>query len=248
MTNRDTTIYRTTDKWGEISVIEREGLRILVFDTSYVQSSMDLHKPYMLVHEYTRAMILVLAFIKPQHVTLLGLGGGCLLRSLYHVFPNCKVHIIELRQEVYEVAKEFFRLPANSNITVSIADAKSLLKKIPDNSTHIIFADLYSAHGMITLQIQQFFITHCHRALYSDGWLVINYHQLPNAGSFFLKYLRTYFSDIFVCATYSGNYILFASKSRVNDLELFIDAVAELEKKLETNLMYLFRQIERWSV
>src|SRR5262249_21924672 len=94
-------IYRTSDAWGDILVIDDEHYRNLTFDSIYEQSRMDRRNPHSLVYQYTRAMMLVLAFIKPRHATILGLGGGCLLRSLYHVLPKCELHTIELRQRVY---------------------------------------------------------------------------------------------------------------------------------------------------
>ena len=120
----DPIIHRTNDAWGDILVIDHRCYRNLTFDSICQQSSMHLNRRHILVHEYTRAMMLVLAFIKPRHVTILGLGGGCLLRSLYHILPKCELQAVELRQRVYEVATEFFGIPLSKKVTITIADAK----------------------------------------------------------------------------------------------------------------------------
>ena len=241
----DSIIYQTTDAWGDIFVIDHLHYRSLMFDSFYEQSSMNVNKPHVLVHNYTCAMMLVLAFIKPHHVTFLGLGGGCLLRSLYHLLPECKLHIIELRQQVYEVATDFFGIPASKQITVTIADAQQQLKEIDNNSTNIIFADLYNAYNMSPVQIQKDFISECYRVLSYKGWLVVNYHELSDLNTGFLEYLCSIFSDIFVCCIPKGNSILFASKHCTNTLDQFEATVAILEKKLECKLMCLFRHIKR---
>lgn len=239
-------IHRTKDAWGPILVIDYRQYRNLTFDSLYDQSSMNIKKPHILVHDYTRAMMLVLAFIKPSHATFLGLGGGCLLRSLNHILPDCELHAIELRQRVYEIANEFFGIPVSDKITISIADAKQRLTEIDNNSTDIIFADLYYASSMNPFQIQKRFIHQCYRVLDSMGWLVINYHELPDLTSSFFKYLSDLFSDIFVCQTINKkNTILFASKQHITvSLPSELTIIA-LEKQLEVKLSPLFKRLTK---
>jgi spermidine synthase len=238
-------IYRTNDALGDLLVIDHHHYRSLTFDSIYEQSSMDLRRPFLLVHEYMRAMMLVLAFINPQHATLLGLGGGCLLRSLYHILPDCNLQVVELRHRVHEIAADFFGLPTSDRINITIADAKHLLKHTKDANTDIIFADMYHADGMNPLQIQQQFIKQCHRILNDAGWLVINYHDLPDANSAFCQYIHSLFSDLLVCTLASGNNILFASKQQLGDLQQFDTAIPDLEEKLESSLMHLFKRLTR---
>ena len=87
-------IYKTNDQWGDIFVINRKNCRVLAFDPIYEQSCIDLKNPHIPVHEYTQIMLLVLAFINPKHVTILGLGGGCLVNSLHYLIPQCSLHSI----------------------------------------------------------------------------------------------------------------------------------------------------------
>lgn len=241
----DSIIHHTIDAWGDIFVLDHRHYRSLMFDSYFEQSSMDVNKPHILVHNYTRTMMLVLAFIKPRHVTLLGLGGGCLLRSLYHLLPECKLHAIELRQHVYETATDFFGIPTSKQITITIADAQQQLKNIDNNSTNIIFADLYNAYSMSPLQIQKDFISECYRVLSYKGWLVVNYHGISDLDTGFLQYLYSIFSDIFVCCIPNGNSILFASKHSTDTLDRFEGVVAILEKKLEIKLKHLFQRLTR---
>lgn len=237
--------YQTNDAWGDILVTDHRQYRYLKFDSKYKQSSMDVKKPHILVDEYTRAMMLVLAFIKPQHVTLLGLGGGSLLRSLAHILPQCVLHTVELRQRVYEVASEFFGIPNSKKITITISDAKHQLEDTDAGSTNIIFADMYNAYGMNSTQVEKHFITQCHHALSDEGWLVVNYHEMPDLNIPFFKYLCSLFLDVFVCPIPGANYILFASKYRIGTFDQFDSEVIALEKRLEVKVTHLFKRFSR---
>lgn len=241
----DSIVYQTTDRWGDIVVIDHRHYRNLTFNSIYEQSSMDVHNPHILVHEYTRAMMMVLAFIKPHHATILGLGGGCLLRSLCQMLPTCELHAVELRQRVYDVASEFFGIPISKKVTITISDAKQQLKDTDDNSTNVIFADMYSAYHMNPFQMQKRFFDQCYRVLSSNGWLVINYHEIPLLNRSFLQYLHDLFAEVFVCVIPGGNSILYASKYRIDALYSFEEAVTVLEKKLGIKLIHLFKRLTR---
>lgn len=236
-------IYHTNDQWGDIMVIDRKECRVLTFDPIYEQSCISLINPHIPVHEYTRIMLLVLAFINPRHITILGLGGGCLLHCLHYLLPQCTLFSIELREKVYEVALNFFLIPIQSNINVSIADAKLAIRRCEDKSTQIIFADMYQSYGMNPFQMQKKFIQQCYRILDNTGWLVVNYHQLPELNSSFIQCLLRYFTEIYVCPAFSGNYILFASKSPIGPKNKQKERVFELEKKLNIKLNHLFKRI-----
>lgn len=242
---RDYIVYRAHDSLGDILVVDNQHYRNLTFGLIDRQSSMNVKRPHVLIDEYTRAMMLVLGFTTPHHVTVLGLGGGCLLRSLCHTLPECKIHAIELRQQVYEVASEYFGIPESNNILITIADAKYWLQNTEKSSTNIIFADMYHSDGVDSYQVQKNFIQQCARVLNNDGWLVINFHEITNFKTPFFKYLCSRFSDVFVCSTSSGNDIVLASKHPIAALHQFEFMVTALEEKLETKIMHLFKNLAR---
>ncbi len=239
----NTIIYRTNDQWGDIFVIDKQNCRTLAFDAVYEQSCIDLKKPHIPVHEYTRIMLWVLAFINPRHVTVLGLGGGCLLHCLSYLLPQCQLLAIELRKKVYEVALNFFMIPTQHNIHISISDAKIAMNHCDDGSTQIIFADLYQSYGMNPFQMQKEFVQQCQRVLDNTGWLVVNYHQLPEPNSIFIQCLRYYFAEIFVCPAFSGNYILFARKHPIGPINNYHTNILDLEEKLDIKLTHLFKRV-----
>jgi len=238
-------VLSTSDHIGTILVVDNRRHRILTFDSIYEQSSYSLEKPYSVVHEYIRIMMLVLGFITPRHVTLLGLGGGSLLRSLHHHLDECNFHVVELRAKVFEVARHYFDIPVDSRVKYTISDAKVQLRAAPDTSSDIIFSDLFDAYFMSPIQIQQKFVSEAFRVLSDDGWLVINFHLMPHTGSIFFITLVEYFATVFVCPGGMGNHILFATKSNKINVEGAMAKITKMETELGTPFTPLFQRLEK---
>ena len=83
------------DGWGKPGVSEDGGVRSLQFSNGAVQSSMRVSKPFELDLSYTRAMMGFLLFnAEPQHILLVGLGGGSLSKYCYHQFPQARITVV----------------------------------------------------------------------------------------------------------------------------------------------------------
>ena len=105
--------------------------------------------------------------------------------------------IMELREQVVEVAREYFNVPQKPNLDIVVADARFELRGTPDNSTDLVFSDLYFASEMNLYQRQKKFIQHCHRILTDEGWLVINFHRLPSLDAPFFNWIGALFPALF---------------------------------------------------
>jgi spermidine synthase len=237
-------IYRTSDEFGIILVLDYPRYRVLSFDSMYEQSGFYVEKPYELVHEYTRIMLLALGFITPKHITILGLGGGSLLRSLHYYLDDCEFHAVELRQQVFEIARDYFDTPTDDRIRVSIADAQTQLVANADCSTDIIFSDIYDAADMSSIQVQKEFLVECERTLSKQGWLVINYHTLPDRHSAFFKTLQDLFPSIIICAGEFNSHVLFASKSHRTLSDISNEKITHLETILGGDFLSLIDRLE----
>jgi spermidine synthase len=244
MGTRGQIVLSTSDHIGNILVVDYRQYRVLTFDSVYEQSGYSLEKPHSVVHEYIRIMMLVLGFATPRHITLLGLGGGSLLRSIHHHLHKCQFHVVELRAKVFEVAKYYFDIPVDNRVKYTISDAKIQLRAAPDASTDIIFSDLFDAYFMSPIQTQKKFVSECFRVLDTDGWLVINFHNLPHARSIFFVTLIEYFSKVFICPGAMGNYILFATKSKNIDVNGAMAKIIKMETELSTPFVPLFQRLE----
>lgn len=236
-------IHFDHDGHGRILVIDRGDYRILSFDSLFEQSSMLVSQPHQLVHQYTQLMLLVLTFINPIHITLLGLGGGSLLRTLHHLLPNCNLHAIEIRPLVVEIAKDYFSLPNSDSVVLSVSDALEKVTSLETASTDIIFSDLYDAYQMVAGQLHPTFLIQCHRILSSQGWLVCNLHKFPANQKAFFTELRQFFPTI-ILTTVADNSILFISKTQPQEINLNLDRLETMESVLQQQLLALIPRLQ----
>lgn len=242
-------LFRTEDEWGEITVTQTGDKRVLGFGSELEQSSLLMSRPHSLVHEYTQIMLLGLLFVKPRHITVLGLGGGGLGHCLQYYYPEVQLQFVELRQTVIDVAYEWFDLPRVPQLQVCCADAFDYLASEDAATTGLIFSDLYEARGMSEVQLQLDFVENAYRLLDERGWLVINFHQLPSADSRLMQRIGELYKELYVCDVFRGNWILFCGKQASAHNGSSMSGLArELSKRLELPLMYYFRQLRSLSL
>ena len=243
MFNQGQIIHHCRDKLGSILVIDYRKHRVLTFNSVFEQSKIDRRYPHVPVHEYNRAMLLPAAFRTPQHVTILGLGGGVMASAFHHLYPDCQVHAVELRQAVLDVALEYFGLPESERLKVTIADARHALNELPDASTDIILADMYSADRMSPAQAQRQFLTSCSRVLSSHGWLALNYHRTPDPEGPYFRQLRKHFAMLLVFQSKTNNTVVYASKQPFDAIHPKDPALASLEKRLPIDWARLMSRV-----
>ena len=156
--------------------------------------------------------MLVLAYGQPKHITLFGLGGGSLLRALHHVLPECFFNVFELRQKVVDIAINYFEIPIDERVRITVNDGLVEASKGESQTSDIIFSDMYNAHSIVQEQLQNEFLGDCSRILTDRGWLVVNIHSLPKDEDTFFKCLNAHFPTVLMSSNSGGNTILFASK------------------------------------
>ncbi len=247
LSSQGTVIHEAFDSMGAIQIVDYRKHRVLRFDSLFEQSKIDLKRPWLPVHEYNRAMMLPVAFAKPAHVTVLGLGGGVMVSGLHHLLPECQLHAVELRREVLEVAREFFSLPQSTRVRVTIADARNALEQMEEGGTDLILADMYGADRMSPAQAQRRFLKQCTRALSPAGWLAINYHRPPDPDGTLFRQLRGQFSVLLKFTSRSNNTVLFASRQPFESLHPRDPLLDSLEAQLPIGWRHLMAKVERLS-
>jgi hypothetical protein len=237
-------LCRLEDDLGPVQVTQRGDRRVLSFGSPMEQSSVLMSKPWYLDHEYTQVMLLALVFVDARSVTLMGLGGGGLVHCLHHFYPRLKIQVVELRQAVIDLAYEWFELPQDAQVQVSQGDARQYVAQLAPASTDIIFSDLYDAMGMSQLQVNRAYLDACYRALSDEGWLVLNFHALPDEDSAELVQLRELFAEIYVCNVVKGNWIMLCGKNSCRfDRQALQQRTELLLKRVSMPLMYYFKQL-----
>ena len=220
-------IHRRFDDLGPIQVFEDGNKRYLSFGTSDEQSCQLTAQPFVLQHDYLRAMLTVLvqfpqhdqatpenaATTGPQPISVLGLGGGLLASALWQQFPATQIHAVELRAAVAQVAYQYFQLPRDKRLTVHIDDAQHYVQQLPVRSQQLIFSELYLAEGLNEVQQQQTFLQDCARAVSEEGWLVLNLWKEHRADAELLSALKALFTTVMQATTHDGNWVIWASHS-----------------------------------
>lgn len=170
-------IHRSNDGYGPIVVTEDALTRILYFGSRSRQSRMLIGRPAIPLMPYMQAIIAGLLFRPaPEHVTILGLGGGVLASFFLEYFPATRVTVVELRQRVVDIAQEYFSFPeSHPRLNIVVDDAVSYMKSAPPSSD-LVIVDLFDATGpILSLRPETSFLDNCHCSLDPEGLLVINY-------------------------------------------------------------------------
>ena len=240
-------VHFARDDLGGILVIDYRKHRVMTFDSVFEQSKIARRHPHLPVHEYSRAMLLPVAFGQPAHVTILGLGGGVVANALLHLLPECQVHAVELRQAVVDVAREYFDLSESPRLSVTIEDARNAFEALPDGHTDLVLADMYSAERMSPVQVQREFIKQCSRVLSDDGWISLNYHRTPDLNGAFFKQLQGEFAVVLAFKSTTNNTVIYGSKKPLKLLASKDPRLISLEEALPIDWRRLMARVIRLS-
>ncbi|WP_101756781.1 spermidine synthase [Oceanicoccus sp. KOV_DT_Chl] len=205
-------IYHHHDEFGPLIVFDDGNKRYLAFGAGDEQSCSLKSNPFLLQHDYSQAMLLVLLFIQPRRLTLLGLGGGCLVTTLHQYLPDINITAVELRPHVVKIAQRFFQLPRSSRLSIVVDDASEFLETHEGEKVDVLFGDIYDAEGLDLQQTQPWFIEACYQQLEDDGWLVLNCWRHHRGEQEMMDTLTRLFADVRTCSTIEGNWVVLAGK------------------------------------
>lgn len=209
-------IHRCYDSWGLIQVFDDGNKRYLSFGTTDEQSCLLKSKPAQLQHDYSRAMAALLTLFHveqaPQQITLLGLGGGSMARSLLDWLPQAQINAVDLREAVGRVARQYFGLPRDPRLQLTFMDAGLYLETHADRQCQWLISDLYLSTGLDQQQLHEQFLDRCHRHLAPGGWLVLNLWREHREHGDWLNQLKVRFPTLLHNTTKDGNWIIWARK------------------------------------
>ncbi len=169
--------------------------RSLHFTSQEIQSSMSLLNPDALEIEYTRMMMGFLLFKPmPQHILMVGLGGGSLPKFCYRYLPQSRITVVEIDPAVIALRDTFMVPPDGERFQVVQADAAQYMRE-RDGDADVVLLDGYVAGGIPAPLCTAGFYADCHRALRADGLLVGNFHVNHADHHRYLERLRTVFGN-----------------------------------------------------
>ncbi len=166
--------------YPEVNFSEEGPIRHLHLGSEWIQGSMLLDAPTVLVHEYIQRMMAWLLFMDPTTVTKrqavqLGLGAGSLTKFC-HKELRMKTTAIEWNPQVLHACRGWFKLPAdNSRMRVVLADAAQEIRKSEWlGVVDALQVDLYDEEAAAPVLDSADFYADCRAMLTEEGCMTVN--------------------------------------------------------------------------
>jgi spermidine synthase len=197
-------------------IYEEDGTLSLHFGMGgAVQSLMRVDAPDLLVLDYTKLMMSFLLFIeRPQHIGMVGLGGGSIPKHCYRHLPDTRISVAEISAEIIALRHRFFIPGDDHRFRVFREDGVGFVKRHPGRFD-VLLVDGFDHAGQPERLRSREFYDDCYRALKRDGMLVVNFCDFfPRTSTW---RMRQCFGDrvVMVDVEDSTNTIAFAAKGSV---------------------------------
>lgn len=161
-------------------IVEDGRTRRLYFSLRFVQSSMRIADPVALDFAYTRKMMAFLLFTPdPEHVLMVGLGGGSLAKFCHRHLPGTRLTAVEVSADVIALCAEF-SVPQDERLVIVRADAADYLPGA-DADADVLLLDGFDADGVCPAFLSCDFYAATRSRLRTGGLLVANYCGPPDA-------------------------------------------------------------------
>ena len=214
--NNYTTVHEREDEYGIIRVLEDDKIRVMCFEDDAPQSALriDVDTPEMFMFEYVAEIMKNIKICSDEKrfesCLLLGLGGGTIAESIDRQYPDTKLKIVELREAVGAVAKEYFKLP--EGLDISYECGIRYPAKIGVGKFDVIIVDMYGSEGMVPGAEKKGYSRLCQSILNPGGIMFMNLWPKDVEGTPLIPMMKSVFSDVTIWRVSSGNHIVIATK------------------------------------
>ena len=228
-------INRSVNRDVTVEVSEKDGIRSLHLGSDTVQSSMKLDDPYELVLSYTRAMMAFLLFRpRPEHVVMIGLGGGSMAKFVHRHLKTTRTTVVEIEPKVIAIASQYFHLPPDDERLRVVAGEGSEWVASHPGCCDVLMVDGYDGREQVPELCSEDFYANSRAALSANGVLVVNLWTSDSRYDAYLQRMESVF-DAVVCipAERRGNVAIVAflqspGKPRWDDLRTSARALQSL--------------------
>lgn len=220
---------------GKPFVFDEGNLRFMYFNQKSVQSAMKINDPDQLLCGYTSAMMgFLLANPAPEHILMIGLGGGSLVKFCYRYLPRCRITVLEIDADVIALRDQFMIPPDDARLQIIHTDA---IAYVEQNSLQVdvVLLDGFDMEGLVeTLNTASFYAA-CHAALKTEGILVTNMWGKRKMLVSLLTELRSQFSQrVWWCRSLdSYNLLAFSFKG---ENKIFTSSMSATARALDQTL------------
>lgn len=195
-------------------VIDDGELLTLYFNIRLMQSIMRHDDPNALEFRYTQKMMSFLLFNPaPKRITLIGMGGGSLVKFCRHHLPTCHMTAVESDADVI-VFRDVFQLPPDGpRLQVLHVDGAEYLAGVR-KGLDVILVDAFDGLGLAPALGNREFLESADDRLAANGQLVINLAGEKKRYKGLVDEAREVFEDkvVVIPVRGDGNYVLLAFK------------------------------------
>jgi|HubBroStandDraft_6_1064221.scaffolds.fasta_scaffold15869_5 spermidine synthase len=141
------------------------------------QSCIDLKAPEHLVFEYTQMMLGSLFLTPdPQHILVIGLGGGTLPLTLEKLLPHADIDTVEIDPAVVLVAQRYFGFQTEARLHVFEQDGRAYVRQAIRAGKHydLIMLDAYDNQYIPEHLLTREFLGEVKLLLAPDGVVAAN--------------------------------------------------------------------------
>lgn len=144
------TVHRSHWQSQLIEVVDEGDIRSLYFGGHVLQSSMYLSAPHKLALSYTRFMASPLLIDdEPEHILVIGVGAGSLVRFFHHHFPDARIDGIDYSSRVIDLARSHFHLPDSPKVAIHCCGGFEFLSRRQEEDNYdLILIDAFDSSGM----------------------------------------------------------------------------------------------------
>ena len=201
-------------------VLQEGNSRSLHFTLGEIQSSMRLDRPDELQVDYTRTMMgFLLLQPRPRALTMIGLGGGSLVKFCHRHLPSAFITVVENNPAVIALRGEFGIPDDDGRLSVVTDDGAAFLSAA--TAIDVLLVDGFDGTGQPAQLCSQSFYDDCFRALAPGGVLVANLHADHCDHDLFLSRIDHSFKGnaMQVLAPEKSNCVVFAARRRPVNLQ-----------------------------
>jgi spermidine synthase len=214
--------------------------RRMHFTNHATQSAMLLADPDALIAQYTRKMMAFLLFNpNPEHIVMIGLGGGSLAKFCYRHLPRSRITVVEISEDVIALREEFCIPKDDERFRVVHDDGARFVEQL-DEQMDVLLIDAFDADGIALSLARSDFYASAARQLSENGMLVMNFWGPCDRYVANLAQARAAFGDSLLLVPVSGdvNVLLFAFKQAPP--QAITDELESVALRLQMRLMLDF--------
>ncbi len=214
--------------------------RRMHFTNEATQSAMLLADPDALIAQYMRKMMAFLLFNPhPEHIVMIGLGGGSLPKFCHRHLPRSRITVVEISEDVIALREEFCVPKDDQRFRVIHDDGARFIERL-DEPIDVLLVDAFDADGIALSLARSEFYSCAARQLTANGVLVMNFWGPCDRYVANLVQARAAFGDSLLLVPVSGdvNVLLFAFKQAPP--QSITDELEALARRLQMRLLLDF--------